>query len=140
MSAVHMLECGLVDINLSGDGGVKLGDGKDLIRAAWRGDLPVKPDWPKDDHTAAAYLAKFGLSTRDGEELGQHRLAVDPDCVEDFFDTLEQRIDVLGIKSFANILLMDELREHKDFEKVKASLKVVADSRKSAHSSLLWKK
>jgi hypothetical protein len=128
MSAVHLLEQGLVDVEADADGQVQIGGNADLVREAWKGALDADAEWPKDDRTAKEYLERFGLNSRTGEQLGVHRLAVDADCVEDVFDTLEQRISELGITKNENILLVDELREHKDFERVKDALKVVQDS------------
>jgi hypothetical protein len=129
MSAIHLMEQGLVDAAEDAQGNVRVDGGCGLVRQVWKGALPdADTDWPKDDHTAGEYLARFGLSDRTGEELGAHRLAVDADCVEDVFNTLEERIRELDIKKVTQILLTDELREHKDFERVREALKVVADS------------
>jgi hypothetical protein len=128
MSAVHLLEQGLVDVELQPDGKVHIEGNADLVKEVWRGALDADIEWPKDDRTAKEYLERFGLRERAGEELGLHRLAVDAECVEDVFDTLDDRIKELGITKNTNILLTDELREHKDFERVKDALKVVADS------------
>jgi hypothetical protein len=128
MSAVHLLEQGLVDVESKPDGNVHIGGNADLVKQVWRGALDAETEWPKDDRTAKEYLERFGMRDRAGEELGLHRLAVDAECVEDVFDTLEDRIRELGVTKNTNILLTDELREHKDFERVKDALRVVADS------------
>jgi hypothetical protein len=118
MRAVYLLSQGLGD--------------DDIVKAVWKGELVVvgmeNHIWPKDPETASQYLSRFSISTRKGEQMATHRLAVDPAAVEDVFETLKNRLNLYNITKPQNMLVTDELRFKKEWERIQKALLAVCDS------------
>ena len=118
MRAVYLLSQGLGD--------------DDMVKAVWRGELKVvgmqNHIWPKDPETASEYLSRLDITTRQSEQMATHRLAVDPAAVQDVFETLKTRLNLYNITKPQNILVTDELRFKKEWERIQKAMLAVCDS------------
>jgi len=126
LRAVYMLSQGIISSKDEDK------DNDDIIQAVWRGDiygigLP-KNIWPPDAHSASAYLARFDINTRQGEVISSHRLGVNPAAVEDVFNTLKDRLELFNVTKVTNVLVTDELRFKKEWERMKAAMLAVCES------------